>query len=1470
MKPTTAPRNCWIRSACWQGRLAWAVVGFSLFLTGLASGSVVYHPRHGDPLLEPWRWTAFPELDGKGFACMAEGKDGSMWFGVQSGVIRYDGQRWTTYSTQDGLFDAQVTSICVARDGSIWVASNQLISSNLCVFTGGSWKSLLANGTNALKTSIVSIIQMANGAIWASLSETSWAETTPGESPGSFLRYRNGQFTVYRSDTNNRVALFPASTRFVLLPRTVTTNVCRVFEDADGRMWFTADSGEVAYWDPREGDIQQAQAWHACGHLEARWEPHVLQRRNGQILVGFGDGGKAISTFDSNASRWTEVATNIDRVNSMVEMQDGALLVGSHGRIAADRGGVWSFYDGADFGFSPSSLLLFQAADGDLWIGMRNGSVFRVDYSDKRWSSYEGLNFQGDDNAGGEWFLSVDGSVVCRRANQWTRYDITDGLISNPVRLLCTKDGRTWAAGSHDGVAASAVFENGVWHRELHPTLSWTVDFRSVFEGADGRLWLGGNNEPIPGKSFDGGLLCYDRSRSSTHPWSHLRPPQVPSAVCGIAQAVDGHLYYGGWSLMEQEPAGWLTVTNPPELATYWIDSVVTSPSGDLWVSRGGIGVFQRHNGVWTKFGSDSGLADLMVSTLLCDRDGTVWAATPKGISRFDGVSWTPNAFGTKSISIDRESGSLYPSRDGRIWVNSSPRKWYFRAKTGQHFDEASMPEFHTLAYRADRVAPDTGLRVTFDKVSQPGNTLIAWEGSDPWGTTPADQLAYSFRFDNGAWSPCTTEREKMFLSLPAGRHTFEVRARDLDLNVDPTPSRFQFTVEAPVWRQAWFRYLISAFLAVLGAMGFYVVRRNHRLRVEVGERIRAQSLIEQQKQRVEEQNVELEAQRDQLSDTLAERQRAEAELAHERELLRSLLDFSDDQIYFKDLQSRFTRCSRAQARLFKLSSAEELVGKSDFDFFTEEHARPAFEDEQEIIRTGRPAIGKSEKETHHDGHVTWALTSKMPLHNAAGDIIGTFGISKDITAIKQTEEALHRQNAYLTALQETTLDVISQLDLDQLLENIVKRAGQLMGTATGILDLLEPGEDRLTPKVASGVLAEESRKFSVRRGEGVAGKVWETGQPILIEDYDKWPGRLQSHQENLIRSIVEVPLHSKSGFVGVLGLAHARTSDRTFGADTIERLGQFARFATIAIENARLYSTIQWELAERKKTEAKLEVTHRQLLDASRQAGMAEVASNVLHNVGNVLNSLNVSATLAADIVRNSRSANLTRIVALLDEHATDLGDYLAHDAKGSQLPGYLRALSQVLADEQSRAVAELDLVCNNVEHIREIVNMQQNYARLGGVTESVSLPELVEDCLRINAGALTRHGVEVIREFQDVPQITVEKHKVLQILVNLIRNAKYACDEGERADKKITVRITGADGCVRVAVSDNGVGIPAENLKRIFNHGFTTRKDGHGFGLHSGALAATGMGGSLIAHSDGVGHGATFTLELAVDKGD
>ncbi len=318
----------------------------------------------------------------------------------------------------------------------------------------------------------------------------------------------------------------------------------------------------------------------------------------------------------------------------------------------------------------------------------------------------------------------------------------------------------------------------------------------------------------------------------------------------------------------------------------------------------------------------------------------------------------------------------------------------------------------------------------------------------------------------------------------------------------------------------------------------------------------------------------------------------------------------------------------------------------------------------------------------------------------------------------------------------------------------------------------------------------------------------------------------------------------------------------------SVAHVASLAAVATDSVDaNPRLVG-IDLDITDRVEADERERVLQRQLRDASRQAGMAEIASNVLHNIGNVLNSVNISATLVSNRVNNPRVAGLGKVAALLQQNAADLAGFVSADERGKHLPVYLAQLSEQLALDQHGTLQELESLRKSVDHIKEIVVMQQSYSKLVGVPERIEVATLVDDALHMNAGAFTRHGVSLKCEFEDVPEIVTEKHKILQILINLLRNAKYACEASGRPDKQVVIRISNRADAVRIAVTDNGIGIDPVHMTRIFSHGFTTKADGHGYGLHSGALAAKDLGGSLRAESAGLGFGATFTLELPLES--
>jgi len=313
---------------------------------------------------------------------------------------------------------------------------------------------------------------------------------------------------------------------------------------------------------------------------------------------------------------------------------------------------------------------------------------------------------------------------------------------------------------------------------------------------------------------------------------------------------------------------------------------------------------------------------------------------------------------------------------------------------------------------------------------------------------------------------------------------------------------------------------------------------------------------------------------------------------------------------------------------------------------------------------------------------------------------------------------------------------------------------------------------------------------------------------------------------------------------------------------------------ASVTAEKERvdsLNTQLTTEIAERQQAEAERQALQQQLMETSRRAGMADVAVSVLHNVGNVLNSVNVASSLLVTTIRQSPISDLGQIAAILQEHTPTLGDYLTSHPQGQQLPGYLTQLAAYLTQEHATMLTELEALRHNVEHIKQIIRMQQSLARFGGLQEPVRWAELMEQALAINLAALERQQVEVIREYDDLPQMMVDRHQVLQILVNLLRNATHAMQACPGRQHRLTLRLGLAEdmeGWVRLHVHDTGVGIKPEQLTRIFSQGFTTKKDGHGLGLHSSAVAAKLMGGALRAQSPGEDSGATFTLELPIHR--
>ena len=295
----------------------------------------------------------------------------------------------------------------------------------------------------------------------------------------------------------------------------------------------------------------------------------------------------------------------------------------------------------------------------------------------------------------------------------------------------------------------------------------------------------------------------------------------------------------------------------------------------------------------------------------------------------------------------------------------------------------------------------------------------------------------------------------------------------------------------------------------------------------------------------------------------------------------------------------------------------------------------------------------------------------------------------------------------------------------------------------------------------------------------------------------------------------------------------------------------------------------ISRDITEQKKFEAELEKTNKKLRTASRQAGMAEVATNVIHNVGNVLNSVNTSFQQVQEISTRTNIDNIEKLAAMLSENV-DQPNFLRDDERGRCVPNYLKMVAEQITSDREKIEEELASTRRHLEHIKTIVAMQQQFATSSHVIEETNLTQLIEDAVVISSSSLIRHNINLVRDYPANIMISIDQHQVMQILVNLIRNAKHACQAAKHSNAQIKISVAQSAENIQVVIKDNGIGIVAENLLKLFSHGFTTKENGHGFGLHSGANCAQAMGGSLEATSEGLGHGATFTLTLPVQPKD
>ncbi|HSV76340.1 MAG TPA: response regulator [Bacteroidales bacterium] len=881
------------------------MLAFFYFQTGILQAQVPFTPTISEPLNESWRWRHIEALSAKGIRCMTDDQQGNMWFGLDAGIMRYDGYNWKHYNNTPFL-NQPVTSLFKSHNGTLWAGGE----AGLLVYNQGEWEKVFPQSAEE-NIPVTAIAETPDGTILAGTQD-------------GLVAIKGNRITLFT--TLQKAEIFNQqqnSYEIYLLPDEILFNrnfgrVDEMFVEKNNLVWVFMsrnNEGKLLQFnlnDTIDDVLRRFKISYDLGghHLPNRNQ--FLQTRTGErwIINGFYKSG--LLRFRNN--RWENIRLSNffggDELHTdIIELSDGSIWVGGLEKIFVYREGSWRMFSAPAAPVPSSRIIFHQAADGYIWVAGMQGDVFRLSYDQSNWVKYYGLNFQFQGRDKREWFLSVDGQVVYQEHGSFYAFDAGHGLIDAPVRLIETSGGRVWAAGSHRGVAATAYLENGRWFRQLHPGLSWGIDPRSVFIDRNGSMWFGASVDRQEALGQQSGVLQLLNPDEKQLKWKHhtQREGIVQHNVYGIGQSPDGSMWLGGTRLLNQQDSLWQQLEDF-ELLNEYVDIVHSRQL--LWVGSRFYGVFRFDGKEWKQFTSADGLPGNTVISIYEERPDKVWAITDRDIAVFDGQRWFAGQF-TNDFRIPREGGEILVDPDGSLWINKSLREWKRRAFPFSVTTAKAMQEFWTIRYRGDRHPPKTQIIVYTDRVNQPGNTLIGWTATDFWKETPTDQLTFSYRINQGEWSEFSNQTSLMLTNMRTGRHLIEVRARDMDFNIETQPASISFVVVPPIYRQAWFIILVAIFISIIVYLEIRLLNRNARLNSVNQSLNQANQALEVRQKEIALQNQTISEQKNDLEKKALMLEEKHAEILIQRDHLKEMVEKVEDlsnvkQRFFTNISHEF------------------------------------------------------------------------------------------------------------------------------------------------------------------------------------------------------------------------------------------------------------------------------------------------------------------------------------------------------------------------------------------------------------------------------------------------------------------------------------------------------------------------------------------------------------------------------------
>ena len=1484
-------------------------------------------------------WTSYSKAQGLSGGvvrtlCVAD--DGSVYTGGPGGIYRFRDEQWTHIFPPEGDWPWGIMDIEQVSDGSLWIGTLwgplRIDGETLTLYSPAD-----AVGTLKRCAPYVTVVPVPDGiapsrawpdglgmfavpapaadsaeAIVIALAQGGPAEES-GLKVGDRITGTNSQIRIHRwsrvpigEGASLELAVeregVPEAFSVTVANRKIESvyhdfSIYDVYEDRQGNIWLglfgIPEGGEIAHCVLGESGRPDASTWRLYAEadgLSLGWLPRILQTRDGTVWTVSYHSHKGINRFDGKA--WTsfrlrEMGKGSDMNPSLLETRDGTLWVGQNGGLSRFRDGDWMNYRRLDVP-APAGPIggLLESSDGSLWAAGWEQEAVRLDYRTSRWTTYDGLLYFCDTSDGSRWYISVDDGVVRHEkedlavdvsAGTWMRYGTEDGLMEFPIGLAITGGGVLWAYGSHAGQAATARFDGRRWTMDLHPLFSWGILPASVLESSDGSMWFGTGGWPSPERGHLGGVLRFHpQARPAAGPsalsgqaaWTHYTPPEALFGTYAIGQTADGRLWFGSPSgLRRYDGEAWSQVTEQEELTTAAIDDMCSARNGDLWVGTREYGVFHFDGNVWNRHDANTGLSGNRVRGITQTLDGSVWVRTEDGTSRFDGRSWT-----TCPQPLDR----VYTQApDGALWSGTVTGPWRLRGNPDYPHAATTL---QCTRYEPDTRTPETEVVLYAGEVSQPGNTTIAWKGSDLWKSTPEDEIQYAWRMDpstalgagSGEWSAFSYETSHIFELLPSGNHTFEVKARDRDFNEDPTPATVTFTVTPHVYEEPWF---IALMIVLLGAIGFQTgrVARSHRRLRE------SNDALSDANKDLHVANVELNRER------AVERVRAEVtgmesvdDLKHVvEEMLRELnaagVDFNLCVVNIIDeeagtrTQYGATEAGWAGEGTMPLSEVSEGFlaihrgGKTVLRQVDDHLADRVASTRERTGVAGQPVPPTALVDVPFD-HGTLSLSTRRPDGFRDEDValleemarVIALGYARFLDF--QGREAQRRQLALDAALERIRAEVASMEKADDI--------GRVMGMV--FKEIRELGVE--TDSAVIMVVEEEARRireYCMMPQE--AYTVGVEGTPAtanIAEDVDLYTGDRSLSGDD-------------DQYVGIW-----RSQKSRYSPGGGPRSEEAAR-RSVERNRALFGITAPLEAFTRKQTTLAVPFSHGVMLfnNLLNPNGLTEDHLSIAEDFARMI-SLGYARFLDFQRLEEQNRA-LEEANEEIQQANRLKSQFLANMSHELRTPmnsiiGFTRLVLRRGAEALSeRHRKNLEVVKLSADHllylINEILDLSKIEAgRLEVAARRFDVKTLIQSCCETVGPTMGKTTVEL---HDDVPDDIGEAHtddsRLRQIVINLLSNAMKFTDEGE-------VRISAArDGdSLAISVSDTGPGIPEDKLDTIFEafqqiDGSTTRRHGGtGLGLSITKSLAELLGGTVEVESR-VGEGSTFTVRIPVTFG-